>query len=80
MGYTTGMAKISIFVPDEALALIDSVAENRSAFMVDAAVQAAKAKEREAIDLEIAQWCARNAKADASVEEEFERTLLDGLE
>ncbi len=74
------MAKISIVVPDEALALIDSVAENRSAFMVDAAVLAAKAKEREALDLEIAEWCARNAKADAAVEAEFAHTLLDGLE
>ncbi len=74
------MAKISILVPDEALALIDSVAANRSAFMVSAAVNAAKLKEREALDAEIAQWCSQNASVDASVDAEFAPTLMDGLE
>ncbi len=74
------MAKISIVVPDEALALIDSVAGNRSAFMVGAAVNAAKLMEREALDAEIARWCSRHASVDASVDAEFGHTLIDGLE
>jgi hypothetical protein len=73
------MAKISLMIPDEALELIDSVSENRSAFMVKAAVRAARVKEREMLDAEIAQSCAANASEDASIDAEFAHTLRDGL-
>jgi hypothetical protein len=66
-------------VPDEALELIDSVSENRSAFMVTAAVSAARIKEREMLDAEIARWCAANAGEDAAIGAEFAHTLRDGL-
>lgn len=73
------MAKISMVVPDEVLALIDSVAENRTSFMVSAAVAAAEVKRRMLEDEEIAKWCSQHAAATASVESEFASTLSDGL-
>ncbi|MDQ2873204.1 MAG: hypothetical protein M3R35_08770 [Candidatus Eremiobacteraeota bacterium] len=74
------MAKISIVVPDEALELIDSIAENRSAFMVAASVQAAEHERRLAIDAEIAQSCRENVKVATAIESTFASTLRDGLE
>ena len=74
------MAKISMVVPDEALALIDSVAGNRSAFMVAAAVKAAEYERRLAIDAEIAKSCSENSGLAAALEVEFANTLMDGLE
>lgn len=74
------MAKISMVVPDEALALIDSVAENRSAFMVAASVKAAEQIKRLTVDAEIARSCAENAQTAAAIESEFASALMDGLE
>ena len=74
------MAKISMLVPDDALALIDSVAENRSAFMVAAAVQAAQQRRRLLIDEEIAQSCREDAGVASVLEAEFASTLSDGLD
>ena len=69
-----------MLVPDDALALIDSVSENRTAFMVDAAVRAAKARRRELVDAEIARICAEDAELDMKVYREWEGTTADGLD
>ncbi len=68
-----------MLIPDDALALIDSVAENRTAFMVDAAVGAARRRKRELVDAEVASICTRNRVADAEVAREFDPTASDGL-
>ena len=73
------MPKISLLVPDEALALIDSVAENRTAFMVEAAVAAAKVRRRLIEDAEIAAICARNATRDAIINDDWEAAIGDGI-
>ncbi len=74
------MAKVSMVIPDEALALIDSVAENRTGFMVAAAVKAAELIHRMLEDEEIVRWCSQHGSVDASLETEFAHTLSDGLE
>ncbi len=74
------MPKISMLVPDEALALIDSVAENRSAFMVEAAVAAAHVRRRLIEDAEIAAICSQTATRDANINDEWEAAIGDGLE
>ena len=66
-------------IPDEALALIDSVAANRTSFMVGSAVAAAEVKLRMLEDEEIANWCSQHAAVDATLESEFASTLSDGL-
>ncbi|MHB8461305.1 MAG: hypothetical protein ACYDA1_01530 [Vulcanimicrobiaceae bacterium] len=68
-----------MLVPDEALELIDSVAENRTAFMVEAAVAAAKVRRRLIEDAEIADICARNAASDAIINDDWEAAISDGL-
>jgi hypothetical protein len=74
------MARISMLVPDEALALIDSVSPNRSAFMVEASVAAAKRRKREIEDAEIADICRSQAAEDRFIAAEFEATVCDGIE
>lgn len=74
------MPRISMLIPDDALALIDSVAENRTAFMVEAAVGAARRRRREIVDAEIADICKRNGAADLELAREFDATLRDGMD
>ena len=73
------MGRITIFVPDEALTVIDSVTSNRSAFMTAAALAAARAKLRELEDAEIERICAENAEEDLAIAREWESTLMDGM-
>ncbi len=75
------MAKISMVVPDELLAKIDAEANgNRTAFMLAAAIEAAKRARRERIDREIAADVRENVNVDAGVYADWESTLADGLE
>lgn len=73
------MARISMLVPDDALELIDSVSENRSAFMIGAAVAAAKRRKRELEDAEIAAIVRVHAGDDRAIAAEFDATALDGI-
>ncbi|HEY5426081.1 MAG TPA: hypothetical protein VIJ77_05970 [Candidatus Tumulicola sp.] len=74
------MAKISMVVPDDDLALIDAVAEpNRSAFMLAAAKQAALLRHRERLDVEIASCLAETADEDRALAAEFAGVAGDGL-
>jgi hypothetical protein len=74
------MAKISMVIPDEDLALIDAVAEpNRSAFMLAAAKEAALRRHRERLDLEIASCLAETADEDTVLAAEFAGVAGDGL-
>lgn len=74
------MAKISMVVPDEVLVLIDEVAvPNRTAFMIGAALEAARRVKREREDAEIERICAETSERDRSLSEEFAATLSDGL-
>ena len=68
-----------MLIPEQALRLIDEVSDNRTAFMLDAAVCEAKKRRRQLIDAEIARICAENHDRDLALAVEFEHTLLDGL-
>ncbi|MGH7756422.1 MAG: hypothetical protein ACREM8_09095 [Vulcanimicrobiaceae bacterium] len=68
-------------IPDNQLKQIDAEANgNRTAFMVSAAIEAAKRTRRERIDREIAADIAENADADAQVYADWESSLADGLD
>ncbi len=74
------MAKISMIIPDDALAEIDaSAAGNRSAFMLAAALERARRERRQREDAEIAELCSANAKLDAAVDSDWSSTSGDGL-
>jgi hypothetical protein len=74
------MAKISMVIPDDDLALIDAVAEpNRSAFMLAAAKEAALRRHRELLDTEIASCLAETADEDRTLAAEFAGVAGDGL-
>jgi hypothetical protein len=78
--YTLRMAKISMVVADEDLAMIDAVAEpNRTAFMVAAAKQAAALRHRERLDATVARCLAETALDDFALDEEFAGVAGDGL-
>lgn len=75
------MAKISMVIPEAALAEIDASANgNRTAFMIAAAIERARKIQRQRIDEEVAESCRRNAKADLELYREWECTLGDGLD
>ncbi len=68
-------------IADNQLATIDAAANgNRTAFMVSAALEAAKRTRRERIDREIAADIAENSDVDAQLYTDWECTLADGLE
>jgi hypothetical protein len=73
------MPRISLLVPERALRLIDDVAANRTAFMIDASVKEARRRRREIQDCEIARVCALTAERDIALSEEFDGTLQDGM-
>lgn len=74
------MAKISMLIPDEALGEIDEQAGgNRTAFMLEAALERARRIRREKMDREIIASLEANAALDAGVAAEWEATTNDGL-
>jgi hypothetical protein len=74
------MAKISMVVPDTALAEIDSSAQgNRTSFMISAALDRARELQRAREDAEIAALSAANAELDRAVAREWAATGGDGL-
>jgi uncharacterized protein (DUF1778 family) len=74
------MARISMVVPDEDLALIDAAASsNRTAFMLSAAREAARRVLREREDAELARILEESAEEDRVLLGEFSGTLADGL-
>ncbi|MFN2450300.1 MAG: hypothetical protein ABR508_11035 [Candidatus Baltobacteraceae bacterium] len=68
-----------MLIPDEFLDIIDSVAENRTAFMVDAALVAARRRKREILDAEVEAACREMTQRDRALATEWEGTLGDGL-
>jgi len=75
------MAKISMLIGDAELAEIDGQAGgNRTAFMVAAALERARALKRQRIDEEIAASLRESEEADARVDRDWEVTLADGLD
>ncbi len=75
------MPRISMLVPDEALRLIDAVSgDNRTAFMVNAALGEARKRRRELLDAEVALAVAETAGEDRQLDAEFAGTLIDGLD
>jgi hypothetical protein len=69
-----------MLIAPEALSLIDSVAGNRTEFMVEAALVEARKRRRELEDAEIARICREQAKEDRALAGHFDGTLTDGLE
>jgi len=74
------VGRVSIAVSDADLSLIDRVAgDNRSAFVIAAAVAEAKRKLHELEDIEIERLCMASADRDREVADEFRTTVGDGL-
>lgn len=73
------MPRISLLVPERALKLIDDVATNRTAFMINASIKEARRCQREIQDAEIARVCALTAMRDVNLCKEFDGTLQDGM-
>ncbi len=68
-------------IPDDLLTKIDLEANGkRTAFMVSAAIEAAKRSHRERVDREIAADVTENADADAQVYSDWECTLADEVD
>ena len=75
------MAKISMLIPDDALAEIDeSAGGNRTAFMLAAALRQARELKRLREDEQIAAECAANAERDLAICRDWEVANLDGLD
>jgi homoserine kinase len=75
------MAKISMLIPDEQLAVIDAQAGgNRTAFMIAAALERAKRLRRQRMDDEIAASVRASDADDSVVYDQWEATIGDGLE
>ena len=78
--YTNRMPKISMLIPEADLAAIDAAADhNRTAFMIQAALEAAARIKRQREDAEIRRICSATAKRDSRLAKEFEPALKDGL-
>jgi hypothetical protein len=74
------MAKISMIVPDEELALIDEFASpNRTAFMLRAVREAIAGLQRARTDAEIERCLAETAEDDVALSREFAGVSADGL-
>lgn len=74
------MAKISMLIADELLAEIDAQAGgNRTAFMVAAALERARAVHRQRVDREIAESVDANPDDDLALYRDWEATMADGL-
>lgn len=75
------MAKVSMLIPDDALAEIDASADgNRTAFMVAAALRQARELRRLREDAEIAAECVANPEVDAQLMRDWDVTSADGLD
>ena len=74
------MPKISMLIPEDALAEIDaSSGGNRTAFMIAASLQRARDLRRLRDDDEVAELSAANAAADVALARQWEGTGQDGL-
>jgi uncharacterized protein (DUF1778 family) len=75
------MPKISMLIPPEQLAEIDAQAGgNRTAFMIEAAVERAKRLKRERVDAEIEASISSTDDDDFVAYADWKSTLADGLE
>ena len=75
------MAKISMLIPDNALAEIDeSAGGNRTAFMIAAALRQAREMRRLREDEEIAAACVAHPLEDAQLMRDWEITMADGID
>lgn len=78
---TIYMPKISMLIPEEALAAIDAQAGgNRTSFMIAASIDRARQLKRDHVDREIAATLAANAGENAVAYHDWEPTLADGLD
>jgi len=74
------MAKISMLIKDDDLAEIDAQAGgNRTAFMVEAALERARRMRRELEDAEIERLGAEGWEEGLEVYRDWEATIADGL-
>jgi hypothetical protein len=79
--YNKRMAKISMLIPDAILNEIDAQAEgNRTAFMVEAALERARRARREKLDRGIIASLENDACGDQGDHDAWEVTANDGLE
>ena len=75
------MAKISMLIPDDALAEIDeSAGGNRTAFMLAAALRQAREMRRLREDEEVAAACIAHPERDAQLMRDWEITMADGID
>jgi len=75
------MATITLRIPDEDLALIDSEASsNRTQFMLTAAREAALRRRRERLDAEVTRILLEDTERDVAILDDLSDTMADGLE
>jgi uncharacterized protein (DUF1778 family) len=75
------MATITLRVPDEVLAMIDAEAgDNRTQFMLNAAREAIRIRQRERVDAEVSRILLDDVDRDLAIAQDFESTMADGLD
>ena len=75
------MATITLRVPDEVLAMIDAEAgDNRTQFMLNAAREAIRLRQRERVDVEVSRILLDDVERDLAIARDFESTIGDGLD
>jgi uncharacterized protein (DUF1778 family) len=75
------MATITLRIPDEVLAMIDAEAgDNRTQFMLNAAREAVRLRQRERVDAEVSRILLDDVDRDLAIARDFESTMADGLD
>jgi uncharacterized protein (DUF1778 family) len=75
------VATITLRVPDDVLAMIDAEAgDNRTQFMLNAAREAIRRRQRERTDAEVSRILLEDVERDVAIARDFESTLADGLD
>jgi uncharacterized protein (DUF1778 family) len=75
------MATITLRVPDEVLAMIDAEAgDNRTQFMLNAAREAIRLRQRERVDAEVSRILLDDVERDLAIVRDFDSTMGDGLD
>jgi len=75
------MATITLRVPDDVLAAIDAEAgDNRTQFMLNAAREAIRLRQRERVDAEVSRILLDDVERDLAIVRDFESTVADGID
>ena len=74
------MRTITLRVPDDVLALIEAEAgDDRTQFMLHAALEAVRLRKRERTDAEVSRLLLEDAERDLTIARDFALTVADGV-